>query len=144
MDAVPTEPILRLRLSAIRYTINNPRDKQPIKANSSQEEEEKLMPPELASKLAQLGICLYEQYGGFEKFRIPHLLAQSSPIPIKDIYEILDFFETNEFDRREAGWGWEYEPSVGWICWLMMGGDRAYSWARTVKRMRTAKIELPE
>lgn len=144
MDAAPTEPILRFRVTAIRYTINNPHHKQRIEANSSQDEEEMLMPPDAVRSVADLGIYLYENYGGTQKFRIPHLLAQATPISIKDIYEILDFFETNEFNRREPGWGDQDEPSVNWICWLMMGGDRAWSWARTVKRLRTAVIVFPQ
>jgi hypothetical protein len=144
MDAASTEPVLRFKVTAIRYTINSPRDKQPIEANSSQDEEEMLMPPEAVRYAADQGIYLYEKYGGVEDFRIPRLLAQATPISIKDVYQILDFFETNEFDMREPGWGDPDEPSVDWIRWLMMGTDRAWTWARIVKRLRTAKIELPK
>jgi hypothetical protein len=113
-------------------------------AESSQDEEEKLCPPEAASKTAERGIYLYEKYGGTQKFRIPQLLAQASPISSRDIYEILDYFENNEFDRTTAGWGYEKEPSIDWICWLLMGGDHAWTWAKIVKRLRTTKIEIPK
>jgi hypothetical protein len=144
MDAASTEPVLRFKVTAIRYTINNPQDKRPIEANSSQDEEEKLFPPEAVSQAAERGIYLYEKYGGTQKFRIPQLLAQATPISIKDIYQILDFFENNEFDKKALGWDYEYEPTIDWIRWLMMGSDRAWTWARIVKRMRTAKIEIPK
>ncbi len=117
---------------------------QAEQANSSQDEQEKLLPPEAVSQTAERGIYLYEKYGGRQKFRIPQLLAQATPISIKDIYEILDYFENNEFDKTVLGWGYEYEPSIDWICWLLMGGDRAWTWARIVKRLRTAKIDIPQ
>lgn len=144
MDAASIEPILRFQVTAIKYTINTPQDKQRIKANSSQDEQDKLFPPETVSQAAERGIYLYEKYGGTQKFRIPQLLASASPISIRDIYEILDYFENNEFDKTEFGWGYEYEPSIDWIRWLMMGSDRAWTWARIVKRLRTAKIETPK
>lgn len=144
MDAASIEPILRFQVTAIRYTINSPHGKQPIKANSSQDEEEMLMPPEAVTYAAKRGIYLYEKYGGVEDFRIPRLLAQATLISIKDVYQILDFFETNEFDTREPGWGDLDEPSVDWIRWLMMGSDRAWTWARIVKRLRTAVIVFPQ
>ncbi len=59
---------------------------QAEQAESSQDEEEKLFPPEAASKAAERGIYIYEKYGGTQKFRIPQLLAQGSPISIRDIY----------------------------------------------------------
>jgi hypothetical protein len=144
MDTASTEPVLRFKVTAIRYTINSPHDKQSIEANSSQDKEEMLMPPEAVRYAAKRGIDLYEKYGGVEDFRIPRLLAQATPISIKDIYQILDFFETHEFDTREPGWGDQDEPSVDWIRWLMMGSDRAWTWARIVKRLRTAVIVFPQ
>lgn len=113
-------------------------------ANSRQDEKEKLLPPELASKSAQLGIKLYEEYGGRENFRIPQILAQENPLSVKEIYEILEFFENTEIDTRESGWENRSDPSVEWVRWLMMGGESAWEWARIVKRMRTATIEIPE
>lgn len=113
-------------------------------AQSRQDEREKLLPPELASKSAQLGIELYEEYGGREQFRIPQILAERDPLSVKEIYEVLEFFENTEIDTRESGWENRNDPSVEWIRWLMMGGESAWEWARIVKRMRTAKIEIPQ
>jgi hypothetical protein len=141
MDQASIEP-LRFRVTAIRYSIPSAH-KQKVEANSSQAEEEKLLPPEQASAWAQLGIHLYEKYGGTQKFRLPQVLAQGIPISIKDIYEILDFFENTEIDRRGSGWDNKNNPSIDWIHWLLMGGDNAWMWARLVKRIRTAKIEIP-
>ncbi|HEY9802756.1 MAG TPA: hypothetical protein V6D25_20495 [Leptolyngbyaceae cyanobacterium] len=56
----------------------------------------------------------------------------------------LDYFENNDFDEKEVGWGYDNKPSIDWICWLLMGGDYAWTWARIVKRLRTAKIEIPQ
>lgn len=92
-------------------------------AESRQDEREKLLPPELASKSARLGIELYEEYGGKEKFRIPQILAERDPLSVKEIYEVLDFFENTEIDTRESGWENRNDPSVDWIRWLMMGGE---------------------
>ncbi len=139
MDEASIEP-LRFRVTAIRYSIPSPH-KQKVEANSSQEEEEKLLPPEPVSTMAQLGIHLYEKYGGTQKFRLPQVLAQGVPISIKDIYEILDFFENTEIDRRESGWNNINEPSFEWIRWLLMGGDAGWHWARTTKELASAMGE---
>ncbi|MBD2013739.1 hypothetical protein H6F96_07075 [Microcoleus sp. FACHB-53] len=112
-------------------------------ANGSQEEEVSLIPPVSVQEAAQLGIYLYEKYGGREKFRLPQALAQASPITLKDIDEISDFFENNEFDPRAPGWRSQASPSVEWIRWLLMGGYEARGWAKTVKRITTAVIETP-
>ena len=112
-------------------------------ANGSQEEEVRLIPPVSVQKEAQLGIYLYEKYGGREKFRLPQALAQASPITLKDIDEILDFFENNEFDHKAPGWKNPAHPSIEWIRWLLMGGYIANKWAKTVKRITTAVIETP-
>lgn len=112
-------------------------------ANGSQEEEVSLIPPASVQEVAQLGIYLYEKYGGREQFRLPQALAQATPITLKDIDELLDFFEHNEFDQRTPGWRNAEHPSIEWIRWLLMGGYRARDWAKTVKRITTAVIETP-
>jgi hypothetical protein len=110
-------------------------------ANGSKEEQARLTAPESVKKAAQLGISLYEQYGGRKELRLPQALAQEKPITFKDIDEMLDFFENSQIDHSKPGWGNKEYPSVDWIRWLLMGGNPGWHWASTTKQLASAMNE---
>jgi hypothetical protein len=110
---------------------------------ASQEEEGRVIPPVSVQEAAQLGLRLYEQYGGSKKLRLPQALADGDSVTSKDIDEILDFFENAEIDEKKPGWGNRNYPSVDWIRWLLMGGDTSWQWANTVKEVARDIKEKP-
>ena len=102
---------------------------------SRQEEEGSVIAPVSVQGPAKLGLSLYERYGGSEKLRLPQALADGKRITSEDIDEILDFFENAEIDQEKPGWRNQQYPSVDWIRWLLMGGDKSWHWANTVKEL---------
>jgi hypothetical protein len=110
---------------------------------SRQEEEGSVIPPVSVQEAAQLGLRLYEQYGGSKKLRLPQALADGDSVTSKDIDEILDFFENAEIDGEKPGWGNQNYPSAEWIRWLLMGGDLCWQWANTVKELGAEIDEKP-
>ncbi|MBD1906337.1 hypothetical protein NDI37_24310 [Funiculus sociatus GB2-A5] len=102
---------------------------------SRQEEESSVITPLLVQNAANLGLSLYERYGGDKKLRLPQALADGKRLTFQDIDEILDFFENAEIDKKKPGWGNRNNPSADWIRWLLMGGDTSWQWANTVKEL---------
>lgn len=110
---------------------------------SRQEEEGSVIAPPSVQNAAELGLRLYEEYGGGKKLRLPQALADGDSVTSKDIDEILDFFENAEIDQKKPGWGNRNYPSVDWIRWLLMGGDSSWQWANTVKELARDIDEKP-
>lgn len=110
-------------------------------ANGSKEEQARLTAPLSVKKAANLGLSLYEQYGGSKELRLSQALAQEKPITFKDIDEMWDFFENSEIDKSKPGWGNKEYPSVDWIRWLLMGGTPGWHWASTTKQLASAMNE---
>jgi hypothetical protein len=108
---------------------------------SREEKQGKLIAPGPVSNAAFLGLELYEKYGGSKKLRLPQALAQGSSITVKDLDEMLDFFENSEIDQSKPGWEDKEYPSVDWIRWLLMGGTAGLHWARTTKELASAMGE---
>lgn len=46
---------------------------------------------------------------------------------------MVSYFARHEVDKKAANFGDEEEPSVGYIAWLLWGGDEGREWAEDLK-----------
>lgn len=63
-------------------------------------------------------------------------IAEGRPLSSKTLRRMLVLFDTHQKDR-DRKWGLETEETPGSVAWMLLGGDPAAAWVRSLR----AKLE---
>ncbi len=108
-------------------------------------------PPKAAREAAKRGLELRKKFkrGGLSSKAAGKLgigsgivrasnLARGSNMSPRTVKRMKNYFTRHQKDKR-PGWGNTFNPTNGYIAWLLWGGDPGYRWAKKiVKQMDTA------
>ena len=91
-----------------------------------------LCPPTEVAKQAELGLHLRREFGrggtmvGVARARD---LKNRKNLSRTTIQRMVSYFARHEVDKRAKGFGDIFNPSAGYIAWLLWGGDAGQKWA---------------
>jgi hypothetical protein len=93
-----------------------------------------LIPPADAAAAAKTGLELREKFhrgGTSVGVHRAKQLAERRDISLRDITAISAYFARHNVDKasNRHEWGDETDPSVGYIAWLLWGGEPGRRWA---------------
>jgi hypothetical protein len=108
-----------------------------------------LLPPKGVRKAAKRGLELHKRFkrGGLSSREAGKqgigsgvvravTLARGTRVSLQTVKRMHNYFSRHAKDRK-PGWGNHWNPTNGYIAWMLWGGDAGKRWADTaVKRMK--------